>query len=106
VLLVWDSRVLLILSTGSRFRRSERGHCVLCARCCVLYSIPTTNVSALAGVCAYCSCRYVAVSNKCCVWHSAKTVQLLSDCFVMEMCFLGSKDRVVVFFLLDDSSGV
>lgn len=34
------------------------------------------------------------------------TVQLLSDCFVMEMCFLGSKDRIVVFFLLDDCPDV
>ena len=63
-------------------------------------------MSAVAGVCVYCSCRFVAVSNTCCFWHGAKTVQLLSDCFVMEMCFLESTDRIVVFFLLGDSPDV
>lgn len=63
-------------------------------------------MSAIACVFAYSSSSYVAVSNTCCVWHGAKTAQLLSDCFVMEMCFLGSKDRFVVFFLFDDSPDV
>jgi hypothetical protein len=44
-----------------------------------------------------------SVSNTCYVYHSVETVKLLSDCFVMEMCFLGIKNRIVVFFLLDES---
>jgi hypothetical protein len=67
----------------------------LCFLCTMLRSLQHSYSKRVS--CSWCLCL-LRLSLRCCVWHSAKAVQLLSDCFVTEMCFLGSKKGMLYSF--------